>query len=423
MTMILNSERSQMDQVTLTGILPAPIRPGAYPIAPGGAQGPGRAGALLMPACDRPGNDCSGGLRRDTQVTGSLVLEEVDHGRVSGRFEIASVRDSLRADGTFGANVTNPVGWWLPPDHPCVPECPEVERPLPNLDRPELPGTRHPLLFMPPDEFRASPEAQDALFRLAGEVWERQEAFGNSLIATTERGGRAVSILKRNEKSAFVEGVLAKAERNGYEHIGQMDDMVRGRLDLCDPQDVHDVAEILLYTLPTQGGVDEPTFVRLSKTEMPRRPVKARECACEGAGYPRYHVIVQDTETGITHEWQIGMAAVSDVYEVAGIPFPPEMSYDFEMGLIAPDLHDIDYDIFRQGVRKHDRATGQNNYEALGLEDFGSRLDELSAAANCLGYDLPDLDERIASLHREAADLLQDVVDVYGIEQVREWYH
>lgn len=289
-------------------------------------------------------------------------------------------------------------------------------RPPTPFERPELaPGPRDDVLSMSPEDFAEDEEAQAELFEKARQVRERQERFGREVLEATE-GGDVVSILKRRTQEAFVNGVVAKAERNGYTEIGQMDDMVRGRFDLVSGEDMDRVAQYMLWDQSAQK-------VRLEKLEQPRRSVEVPECECPGHGYPRYHVIVQDLETGITHEWQVGTEAVSRIYELHGVDLPPGMDLDFETGDIAADLHDVDYDIFRVGVRGHDREHEENMYEELGLDEFGRAIDELSAAAGCQGEDLGDLDERIAELHRQAGTALQRVVDHYGLDQVREWYH
>jgi hypothetical protein len=391
------------------------------------------------PSCDRIYNRCApsdGFYRGDSATSGQLVLTRVTRDWVEGWF-LAEHRTARLATFDFDtrvdfstALVQFPTNLRLPADHPCVAfPCP-TDLDLP-VRIPESSGQRDPVLSMSPGGFAADESAHARLFEMARAVRARQETFGERLLGVTEQGGAVRSVLKRNSREDFVSGVVDKAERNGYGAIGEMDAMVRGRVDLCSADDVYKLAEILLYTLPSpelDSGQAPPTdepYVRLSKTELPRRPVADADCACEThrRGYPRYHVVVQDPATGITHEWQIGTAAVSDVYELPGVNFPPEMSIDLESGAIAPDLHDVDYDLFRQGVRGHDREHGQNMYETLGLAAFGQLVDRLSAEAHCLGYRLEDLDARIEALHRLAGERLQAVVDHYGIEQVRRWYH
>jgi hypothetical protein len=420
------------DFIQITGSLPKPLREGTYPVRYTDWNDLGAVAVLAAPRCDRTFNKCapSGGFYRgDHASQGSLELIRITRERVEGRFSAVSDGTfAFETSGEFSAGLVGVGNNRLSDDHPCVPPCPpDVE--LPEYGIPEPVGHRDPVLSMTPEGFGRDEAAQARLFEMARAVRERQGAFGQRQLALTKQGGVARSILKRDGQAEFAAGVIAKAGRNRFHTIGEMDDMVRGRFDLCAAEDARNLAEALLFTLPAPGTVDdegkpvEGPYIRLPKAELPRRPVTVPECPCGGAGYPRYHVIVQDPETGVTHEWQIGTGAVSDVYELAGVVFPPGMWLDFESGALGPDLHDVDYDIFRQGVRGHDREHGENMYETLGLAAFGERLDQLSAAAHCQGYALEDLDARIAALHAEASELLQKVVDHYGIEQVRQWYH
>ncbi len=297
--------------------------------------------------------------------------------------------------------------------------------PKPGQDRPRLPGViDNWVLALSPAEFEVNEPAQDRLFEMAQAVRSRQQTFGEDALGVTKEGGDVTSILKRNSKGAFVSGVVAKCKRNGYRTIGQMDDMVRGRFDLNGGDDVYRVARYLLYDLPIQASLRSPVtslhpadvpVVVLEAAEAPRREVEVPECTGGGHGYPRFHVIVMDPETSITHEWQIGTESVSRVYELHGVKLPPGMDLDFELGRIGADLHDIDYDIFRQGVKKHSKKA----YSELELDVFGHRLDMLSAKAHCVGVSKGEIED----IQDAAADRLEEVVDRFGIDQVREWYH
>ena len=95
----------------------------------------------------------------------------------------------------------------------------------------------------------------------------------------------ATSILKRDDFDSFVKGVIEKCKRKGYDRIGQMDDIVRGRFNLDLGPDVERIA----IALQTQ------TEFPVTVVERPRRPNQY------GYGYPRWHVVVRDTSGSPTN--------------------------------------------------------------------------------------------------------------------------
>ena len=263
------------------------------------------------------------------------------------------------------------------------------------------------ILNMTPDEFAADKAAQKELFEIAQQFRDKQQAFAEELLDGLKIKGKVKSILKRNTLDEFVKGIIQKCKRNSYSRIGEMDDMVRGRFDLRALKDVNAVAVFLKdqtkYPIKKINGV-----------EAPRRPQEGG-----GFGYPRWHIIVQDPQTGLTHEWQVGTEAATTVYEKPGIKVPKEMESDVTNGLIKNDIHDIDYDIFRQGVKKKFPET----HKELNIEEFHNDADKVSAEAGMKGEKTPDLESKITRLHKKAAIYLQKVIDKLGISEVRKFYH
>lgn len=283
-----------------------------------------------------------------------------------------------------------------------------------------LDPVRDELLYTEPQALvDGDPELRDQLFELAKRGRDSQTQFAREVMRGSGASGPPPeAILKRREKEAFIDGVVKKSERNDYQIVGEMDDMVRGRFNLSNRDDVEKVAEAI--------ASQQRHPVKIDAIETPRRPVRQDKCKCGfGFGYPRYHVIVRDAATSVTNEWQIGTTTVSMLYETPGIEMPPGMDGDVEEGLIADDLHDIDYDIFRQCVKKGKLpGSGEAVYEQMGLEEFGRDVDTVSAAADCLGDDYEELDSEIARLHDDAAALLRDVANRWGAQQIRDkCYH
>jgi anaerobic ribonucleoside-triphosphate reductase len=94
------------------------------------------------------------------------------------------------------------------------------------------------------------------------------------------------------------------------------------------------------------------------------------------------------------------------------------MEPDVKAGKIKNDLHDIEYDIFR-GIKKKYRDV----HERHGLPAFHGLVDQVAAEAGLKGEQTPDLKKEITKLHQEAAIHLQKLVDEFGIEWIRQFYH
>ena len=135
--------------------------------------------------------------------------------------------------------------------------------------------------------------------------------------------------------------------------------------------------------------------------------------------YPRYHIVVEDPQTGLTHEWQIGTKATSDLYETKGIVIPSEL--EAAAGKLGKkfrnDIHDIEYDIF-QAFNKKDPATSAS----LGIPEFVSKVAAASERSGA-GAAHTGLAGDIATLHADASRLLQALVDAKGGEFVAGLLH
>src|SRR6185369_4352452 len=109
--------------------------------------------------------------------------------------------------------------------------------------------------------------------------------------------GEAGSVLKRDNPGALADAIVKKMNDRGYSTISEMDDIVRGRFNMTDKESVTAVfaairkrahsggASFRVHEKP--GGREERTLPRLK----------------EGTGefrYPRFHLVVEDVETGLT---------------------------------------------------------------------------------------------------------------------------
>lgn len=290
------------------------------------------------------------------------------------------------------------------PDHP-EPVHPVPDRPTPTPPpgpgpgpQPTPPPSRKNPLDMSADEFEADEEAQNELFEMAHATRARQNGFAQSMIAQAGAEGTASSILKRDDFDQFVEGVLEKVRRKGYSRIGEMPDIVRGRFNMARMRDVNLVV----------GEIVAQTRFRVIEVVAPRE----REGVA--MGYPRWHIVVEDSNR-IIHEWQIGTQAVTDVYEQRGINIPPEVG-PLPEGM-HNDIHDIEYDILKRIQEDHPDIAGE-----VGIPEFRRQVALASADAGRQGADMPDKNERIVELHNQCSTILRQLVDRHGPDIIRKYF-
>jgi hypothetical protein len=256
-----------------------------------------------------------------------------------------------------------------------------------------------PFRALTPDEFRASKTAQERLFEAAQNAVARMKALGHRLLAGAE--GHVESERKRENLQEFVDGILEKCKRKNYSRLGEMDDIIRGRIDVDDGDQARRVAAEM-EELGTVRTVEDP---RVNDAGVVR--------------YPRSHVIVYDPESGLIHEWQIGTRATTTLYETPGITIPERLqaaatALDKKFN---NDLHDIEYDIF-QVVKKRYPAIAAE----LGVDAFIAHTAEASERS-ALGSADHALANDLANLHAEAAAVLTKVVDRIGPVAIASMLH
>jgi hypothetical protein len=255
-----------------------------------------------------------------------------------------------------------------------------------------------------PQELAASRALQNRLFNAAKDLQARQQELADSIRARLGITAiRAESILKRPDLESFIKGVLEKAQRKEYEQLGRMDDIVRGRFDVPDRKSVGAVAKAL----------QEQEVFEVLKTLEPREELGV-------VRYPRYHIILRDKATGLTHEWQVGTEALSRLYETPGIEIPEKLGEAAaKLGkTFHPDLHDMEYDLF-QAINKAKPDIGSK----YGLPDFIAKVAKASERAGAEGAAFKDLPRLLAELQGEAGNIVARLVDGEGAEWVVGFFH
>ncbi len=262
---------------------------------------------------------------------------------------------------------------------------------------------RKPVAELTPRELAESAAEQSRLFRGAEDARARMQSLADGIRAKlglpeTTPSGRptAKSLLKREGEAEFLRGVQEKCARKGYERIGQMDDMVRGRFNAPDRAAVEDIVGEL----------------RNSGYEV--KEVVAPRVADGVETYSRYHVVLRDAETGLTHEWQVGTDATTSLYEGQGIRIPDSLAAarDAAGKHFNNDLHDVYYDLFKSVNAKNPELG-----ERYGLGDFIGQVE--SAAPRAGQGEAVD----IAGMHERASDILARMDAEQGSPWILGFFH
>jgi len=243
-------------------------------------------------------------------------------------------------------------------------------------------------------ELADNPDAQRQLFEMAVDLRAEQEGLGEGILDDLGIEGDVYSRLKRESLEEFVEEIRRKATDHEYVQVGQMDDIARGRFDLERFDDVERVA----FTLKDQARYRVVEFL------------EPRTIAGVPNGYPRYHAILQDPDTLLTFEWQIGTWQTTAVFETPGIEIPKALSNDISVG----NLHDIGYKLFSEIDESYPALSA-----GLEIPDFTRQQAALAADAGMGTSSIDDLMPRIIELHSVASRILEALVEQRGAEFVR----
>jgi hypothetical protein len=249
------------------------------------------------------------------------------------------------------------------------------------------------------EQFAQDADAQAELFAAAEKMSAQQNDLARR-IHVEDVGGRGtvtISKTKRPTPAELREAILDKMKDRKYKAVGEMDDIVRARYDAEDPADVEAFVK---------GLQQDPTFSEIQRPQ-------AREGVAWG--YPRYHVIMKDAETGLTHEWQIGTRASTELFERKGIrlgnrilPNCPHASFG--------DLHDIEYDIFKK-IQKAEPDVAAH----FKIPEYRRELAEFSAKTGLQRMDPDELERGIVEFHERASKILAELIDEKGLGYVESY--
>jgi hypothetical protein len=250
----------------------------------------------------------------------------------------------------------------------------------------------------------AKPEVQRDLFQAAKWMRAAQESMVQGLLAELNLPtDAAYAILKRESFEAFRDGVLEKMHRKKYDAVSKMDDMARGRINLASAAEVISVVKAI-----EKQGVFE---VVGGAAQGPKKILEVPD------GYPRYHAILRDKVTGFTFEWQIGTQRTTDFFERPGIELG---KLKLKEGM-QPNIHDIEYDIFKylQDKKEHEALVNE-----LGIPDFRKRVAQYSAKTG-EGNTVPEAEfaQDLAKFHAEASKILAALIDRTSVEFVQGFFH
>jgi hypothetical protein len=253
-----------------------------------------------------------------------------------------------------------------------------------------------------PSEFAVSSTLQRRIFEGAKGGVERMKKLGRTSMGGAQ--GEMVSLLKREDFEGFVAGVIGKCERNNYVRIAEMDDIMRGRISLDEGSSVKSVFDFI-------NGQSEFPVVGV---ELPR---VIKETGV--TRYPRYHIVVRDPVSGITHEWQIGTKATDSLYETKGIEIPDRLATAAKQHgkHFNNDIHDIEYDVFQRFAAAQPAQAAE-----LGIPEYVKKV-ALASDRSKAGNADAELVRDIRELHIEGSRILKTLVDKIGPDDVAKLFH
>ena len=180
-----------------------------------------------------------------------------------------------------------------------------------------------------------SPAGQAKLYRMAQDgLTEAKPKL--SKIAEAFEGSDSGALLKKNGQDAFTASVKEKCERKSYGSVGDMGDMVRGRINL-------------------KNGADLDVALQKVKAEFPNAKFDIKD-----GPYPRVHVDVE-LANGVKFELQVGTHATTKFLEKTMVEIPTSLRA--KVGLNEADFHVAKYDIL-------DKVKDPALRAKYGLDDF-----------------------------------------------------
>ncbi len=333
-----------------------------------------------------------------TKIEPTDPMKDVKTPKVKADVKSSSIEPAKQPEGTDAKPVEQPDAYKGEQVLGKQPASPDFK-----LNRPKA-------LDQSAQEFAADKPAQSELFQRAGEAVARQNKFIRKILADLDLNpdfGR--SIPKRKTLADFAQKIIDKVGgRKGYPTVGGMTDMIRGRVNVEDPADAERVYQAILAQIESR----------------PLKWQRPRAVADVPNGYPRFHIDVEDPETGITHEWQIGTQQVTDFYETPGID---PAGVHIEPG--NTNIHDIEYDIFKS-IDEPNKDLPADQQQALrelaaqlNLHPFRQKVAQFAARLGGETVPAAELATTIKAVHAEASALLRELVRLKGTAFVESFLH
>ena len=239
-------------------------------------------------------------------------------------------------------------------------------------------GSNKDPLEMTLDELLADPKAQQ---RLHAKAKAALDDVGGTLddIAAKHEGTEAMSSLKRSNLDEFIASVQEKVNRKGYDNVGKMGDMVRGRIEADTDDAVRAILDDIKAAFP-EAKID-------LKPDSP---------------YPRVHIDLK-TKNGVLFELQVGTKATTRFLETPGVKLPPRLAQ--KVGKTPVDFHVAKYDVLDK-VAPELRAK-------WGLDDLATAYDDALKKTGSGEFDeaatrqiIKRIEETLMRMEKEDGDAL-----------------
>jgi len=240
--------------------------------------------------------------------------------------------------------VTGEVVDLAPPTAANKPAGPRVDAPPTNRLPGDL-GTANPL-SLTMDDLLSSPAAQKNLHGMAREAVDDLAPKMDGLAGA--HGVEFFGGLKRDNLDEFVNSVKEKMTRKGYATVDDMGDMIRGRIECENGDQVGAIWEKLKEMFPDAVEFD----------------------AKEAIPYPRRHADIR-AKNGMRFELQVGTRTTSTFIESKIVTLPEKLAA--KVGKSKANFHTAKYDI----LDKIDDAAMRSKY---GLDDLSGRYDTMLAS-------------------------------------------
>jgi hypothetical protein len=272
-----------------------------------------------------------------------------------------------------------------------------------EAEKPPMSGSVDDIMLRMPDDLKASSFNQKRLTEAAFETNRRMQKVADDVssefgLPSTKVGlkGNKVGVESIDEidQDGFIAKVMEKTQRHGEPRsIDSMTDMSRGRFDVDTFEEATAIAQSMEARFTREFGWDN------IKVKRPRDV------------YKRYHILVRDPETGISHEWQIGTKSLSKFIEGAKVKLPGGVE------LHGNDFHVVMYDVLAKlnnpDVRVQ-HGLPDRILDDIGLSGIQRRYDALMVEAGTVkkGASQPDnFDARLDGLAEELAGALRKLED------------